>query len=276
MTYLRKNIVFGLLGAYFLILISRTNGFLSVDLPRENPFFTLQSGAQRKASFVSSQQNGRYQHGLHQHDFVLNGPLQKRYTVAPLNLVTPSGVEWETLVTGTSHFLTAAVPTFDGNSIVDPVVVSNAFWDGITRQFVSLIIGQFLAATVFGLITTLAASQMSKLGTFMTENALGQIFFKTQKERNSSTLKQPPPGYNGPPLKVTPDIPKLLVCILIDLIGTSSELIPLVGELSDIAWAPVAALLLRSLYGGSNVIFALEFTEEILPFTDILPLATIW
>lgn len=57
--------------------------------------------------------------------------------------------------------------------------------------------------------------------------------------------------------------------------GTSSELIPFVGELTDIAYAPAAALALRSLFQGSNVVFALEFLEEFLPFTDILPLATI-
>ena len=40
-------------------------------------------------------------------------------------------------------------------------------------------------------------------------------------------------------------------------------------------YAPIAALLLRQLFSGSNIIFLLEFTEEILPFTDVLPLATI-
>ena len=74
---------------------------------------------------------------------------------------------------------------------------------------------------------------------------------------------------------ITPDFGKLLLCISIDVIGTSSELIPLVGELTDVAWAPIAALALRQLYGGSNVVFALEFIEEFLPFTDIIPLATI-
>ena len=45
--------------------------------------------------------------------------------------------------------------------------------------------------------------------------------------------------------------------------------------MTDIVWAPIAATVLRSLYGGSNVIFALEIAEELLPFTDILPLATL-
>eukprot|EP00566_Odontella_aurita_P023288 CAMPEP_0113548796 /NCGR_PEP_ID=MMETSP0015_2-20120614/13083_1 /TAXON_ID=2838 /ORGANISM="Odontella" /LENGTH=209 /DNA_ID=CAMNT_0000449447 /DNA_START=45 /DNA_END=671 /DNA_ORIENTATION=- /assembly_acc=CAM_ASM_000160 len=73
---------------------------------------------------------------------------------------------------------------------------------------------------------------------------------------------------------VEPDFGKLLLCIVIDTIGTSSELIPIIGEVTDVAWAPIAGLGLRSLF-GSNILFALEFTEEILPFTDILPLATL-
>ena len=43
----------------------------------------------------------------------------------------------------------------------------------------------------------------------------------------------------------------------------------------DVVYAPIAALLLRQLFAGSNIVFLLEFTEEILPFTDVLPLATI-
>jgi hypothetical protein len=74
---------------------------------------------------------------------------------------------------------------------------------------------------------------------------------------------------------VEPDLGKLFLCITIDVIGTSSELIPIVGELSDVVWAPIAALALRSIY-GSNILFILEFAEEILPLTDILPLATLW
>lgn len=163
-----------------------------------------------------------------------------------------------------SSSLLTAVEFFDG-SAVDPVVVSNAFWDGITRQFVSLIIGQFLAVTVFGFFTTFAGSQISKMGTFVSEN----IF----KQPSNVGLKQPPPGYTGD-LRVEPNFSRLLICIVIDVIGTSSELIPFVGELTDIVWAPTAALLLRNIY-GSNVVFALEFAEEFFPYTDALPLACI-
>jgi hypothetical protein len=71
------------------------------------------------------------------------------------------------------------------------------------------------------------------------------------------------------------NLSKFLVCLLIDSIGTISVAVPLLGELSDVIWAPIAATALRSIYGGSNVIFVLEFLEEILPFTDIIPLATL-
>lgn len=78
-----------------------------------------------------------------------------------------------------------------------------------------------------------------------------------------------------PESKVSMDLGKLGLCILLDLIGSSSELLPIVGEATDIVWAPIAALLLRNLFYGSNIVLALEFAEEILPFTDILPLATL-
>ena len=71
------------------------------------------------------------------------------------------------------------------------------------------------------------------------------------------------------------DLAKLALCILIDVVGSSSELLPVIGEVTDIVWAPIAALLMRNLFYGSNVILVLEFAEEILPFTDILPLATL-
>ena len=92
------------------------------------------------------------------------------------------------VLSSTSSSLLASVPVFDGNSVVDPVVVSNAFWDGLTRQFVSLIIGQFLAVTVFGFFTTFAGSQITKLGSFVSESVFRQP---------TKGLKKPPPGYTG-------------------------------------------------------------------------------
>ena len=47
------------------------------------------------------------------------------------------------------------------------------------------------------------------------------------------------------------DIVKLCICIFIDVTGSSSELLPIVGEATDVIWAPIAALLMQNLFYGS-------------------------
>ena len=172
-----------------------------------------------------------------------------------------------------SSMLTA-VETFDGSTIVDPVVVSGAFWTSLKAKLLSVIIGQILATVVFVGLSSVVASQLPKLG-----EAIGDTLFKEDnKAKISSTINQFATDSTDAIKRSTsnaqPDFGKLLLCLLIDTIGTSNELIPFVGEATDVVWAPIAALGLRSLY-GSNVIFGLELVEEILPFTDIIPLATI-
>ena len=74
---------------------------------------------------------------------------------------------------------------------------------------------------------------------------------------------------------ITPDAwAKLVVCLVIDGLGDSSFLFPGLGELSDAAYAPLEAFLLGQLF-QSNAISGVGFVEEALPFTDILPTATI-
>lgn len=67
---------------------------------------------------------------------------------------------------------------------------------------------------------------------------------------------------------------KLVVCLVIDGLGDSSFLFPGLGELSDAAYAPLEAFLLGQLF-QSNAISGVGFVEEALPFTDVLPTATI-
>ena len=50
--------------------------------------------------------------------------------------------------------------------------------------------------------------------------------------------------------------------------------LPGLGETGDLAWAPVSAILVRALY-QSNVLASIDLLEEVLPFTDVLPTATI-
>ena len=67
---------------------------------------------------------------------------------------------------------------------------------------------------------------------------------------------------------------KLLVCILIDLVGVASFAAPGVGEATDVAWAPISALLVNYLF-GNGIFTALALVEELLPGFDIVPTATI-
>jgi hypothetical protein len=44
-----------------------------------------------------------------------------------------------------------------------------------------------------------------------------------------------------------------VLSVLIDLIGMSSYALPGVGELGDLGWAPISALLIYKLYGNSFI-----------------------
>lgn len=68
-------------------------------------------------------------------------------------------------------------------------------------------------------------------------------------------------------------LPPLALCILLDVIGYASFSIPLLGEFSDLLWAPLSGLIFYRLFGGKAGLFggALSFLEEILPFADFIP-----
>lgn len=87
---------------------------------------------------------------------------------------------------------------------------------------------------------------------------------------------------------------QLLVCLTIDGIGSGSYLLPFLGELTDLVWAPVQTVYLLALYdeitatrmGGSSnnlapsswarsIVQYGSLLEELLPFTDVLPSATL-
>ena len=69
----------------------------------------------------------------------------------------------------------------------------------------------------------------------------------------------------------------LILGILFDAIGLVSFTVPLVGEFSDVIWAPIAALIMSRMYKGriGKVAGVLTFLEEIIPFTDIIPSFTL-
>lgn len=72
-------------------------------------------------------------------------------------------------------------------------------------------------------------------------------------------------------------LPPIGVCIVMDLLGMASYVLPIIAEFSDIVWAPISALIFNRLFGGRLGLIGgvLNFLEEIIPFTDIIPSFTI-
>jgi hypothetical protein len=77
--------------------------------------------------------------------------------------------------------------------------------------------------------------------------------------------------------KQPPLLPSFWFCILIDLIGYASFVMPGLGEFSDLVWAPLSAFIFYKTFGGrfGATGAVLNFIEEALPFTDFIPSFTI-
>ena len=71
--------------------------------------------------------------------------------------------------------------------------------------------------------------------------------------------------------------PSLLFCIFLDLLGNISYLLPFAGEWFDVAWAPFSAWIFYRMFGGrtGKIGALISFTEEIIPFVDIIPTFTL-
>lgn len=76
---------------------------------------------------------------------------------------------------------------------------------------------------------------------------------------------------------ITTSLPPIFLCILLDLIGCLSFTVPLLGDFTDVIWAPLSAIIYFNMFGGrmGRIGGAFSFLEEILPFTDIIPTFTI-
>lgn len=71
--------------------------------------------------------------------------------------------------------------------------------------------------------------------------------------------------------------PSLVFCLLMDIIGYATYAVPVLGEIGDIIWAPVSAIIFTISFGGWKGMLggAFNFIEEILPGTDFIPSFTI-
>jgi hypothetical protein len=72
-------------------------------------------------------------------------------------------------------------------------------------------------------------------------------------------------------------LPNIGLCVLLDLVGMATYIFPALGEFVDVIWAPISGYIFFKLFGGrlGAIGSVLNFLEEILPFTDIIPSFTI-
>jgi len=71
---------------------------------------------------------------------------------------------------------------------------------------------------------------------------------------------------------------KLAVALCLDAIGSFTYMLPGLGEIGDLVWAPLQAIIVSVMFEGMVHPRAhyLSFLEELLPGTDILPSATLF
>ena len=72
-------------------------------------------------------------------------------------------------------------------------------------------------------------------------------------------------------------LPNIAICIVMDLAGMSTYIFPALGEWADLIWAPISGYIFLKLFGGrlGAIGSVLNFLEEVIPFTDIIPSFTI-
>src|SRR6478735_1007391 len=90
------------------------------------------------------------------------------------------------------------------------------------------------------------------------------LFFKNRKAAKPVIIEPKP-------------LPSLGMCILMDLLGYASFGIPILGELLDLIWAPISALIYMKMFGFRKGFLGgmFNFVEELLPGFDIIPTFTI-
>ncbi|MBC7850410.1 MAG: hypothetical protein H7Y31_11780 [Chitinophagaceae bacterium] len=65
----------------------------------------------------------------------------------------------------------------------------------------------------------------------------------------------------------------LFLCIIMDVIGYATYSIPVIGELGDLVWAPISALIFFKMFGSWKGAFGavFNFVEELMPGLDFIP-----
>jgi hypothetical protein len=103
--------------------------------------------------------------------------------------------------------------------------------------------------------------------TFVSTNAGQRLLYQTGPRPSPAALVKT--------VMPTDIVGKLIVSLIIDFIGSSSYLLPFVGEGFDLAWAPIQTAFIIAMYDETMPSLKyISFIEEILPFTDVIPSGT--
>ena len=144
-------------------------------------------------------------------------------------------------------------------------VVANTFVASVTTRLIGILIGNILAGAFVRYVSHLFRNVEEE------EKDDGE---KVKNRNDTQTFGINEQEYIGSQSISPTAFLKLVICIAIDLLGDGSFLLPGVGELEDIAWAPVSAYTLQVIF-GSNIITGLDFVKELLPGIDFIPVATL-
>ena len=81
----------------------------------------------------------------------------------------------------------------------------------------------------------------------------------------------------APAVPVQKAQPSLFFCVVMDLLGYATYAIPFLGEVGDLVWAPISAMVFMRTFGGARGVFGgvFNFIEELLPGLDFIPTFTI-
>lgn len=145
---------------------------------------------------------------------------------------------------------------------IDPLMTTldatrDSFLNTFTGKVVGALIGNILAGVVIKYISDLVFSAMEK------------------KPSADSSFAPSTPKLAPPPKDISGEAwLQLLFCLALDFGGDLSFTLPGVGEVEDLAWAPLSAFLLKAIF-GSNSLATIDFVKEILPGTDIIPVASL-
>eukprot|EP01036_Dinobryon_divergens_P023803 gene23803-32192_t len=156
------------------------------------------------------------------------------------------------------------------------VMSVDTFFSSLTSRIIGTLFGNILAGIVFKIIFDKAEELFrSKRDEAASESANFNNNNNNNKVSSTNDIVSPNRVASISAISLSAWA-KLLICIGIDLVSDSSFLLPGVGEAEDVAWAPLSAFLLKNLF-DSNTVGGIEFAKEILPFTDIIPVATtVW